>query len=128
MTLLEPGHYSRMAKINPQEKKTLTPVKSEEPERKRHIDIEEGLQQLLNQKYVQCDKCNGILQFKGRGAYECRKCGNLIYDDFGKVAHYLDSHGPSSKSEIAKATGVKESVVADFLKDQRLEVVKTIKF
>lgn len=128
MTLFEPGRYSPMTKIKPHEKKFSKPTQKEEIPIRKHVDIEEGLQQLLNRKFIQCDKCKGILQFKGRGAYECKKCGNVVYDDFGKVALYLESHGPASKIEIARATGVNESVVADFLKDQRLEIVRTRKF
>lgn len=33
-----------------------------------------------------CEKCGGVMVFKGVGEYRCEKCGYLDYDDYGKCA------------------------------------------
>ena len=39
-----------------------------------------------------CEKCGGVMVFKGVGEYECEKCGALEYDDYGKVRNYIEKH------------------------------------
>ena len=47
----------------------------------------------------------------------------MLLDDYGKVRKYLDENGPSTSIEISEETGVKRSVIEEFLKVGRLEVV-----
>ena len=71
---------------------------------------------------IKCEKCGAPLKSIRSGEYQCIECGAIEYDEFGKVRKYLDEHGPASKEEIIKATGVRKAVVIEYLKEQRLMV------
>lgn len=116
--------FVRMTKVQKKDRKPLDLIGSnEEPAAKKNGVTEEQLQKLIRTKYTQCEKCGGMLQFYGRGQYICKRCGESVYDDFGKVSLFLDTHGPATKHEIALATGIEEIKVAEFLREKRLEVV-----
>lgn len=114
----------RMTKTVDKKRRALDTIKAhEEPAAKKNGVTEEQLQKLIRTKYTQCEKCGGMLQFYGRGQYICKRCGESVYDDFGKVSLFLDTHGPATKHEITLATGIDEIKVAEFLREKRLEVV-----
>ncbi len=116
----------RMTKTVNKKRRALDPIKTQEqPAIQKNKVTEEQLQKLIRTKYTQCEKCGGVLQFYGRGQYICKRCGEIVYDDFGKVSLYLDTHGPATKHEIAVETGISESKVAEFLREKRLEVVNS---
>lgn len=71
---------------------------------------------------IKCDKCGGIMVFQGCGEYRCEDCGNLMYDDYGKVRNYLDNHNGSSAVEVSEATGVSQKAIRMMLRDSRIEV------
>lgn len=71
---------------------------------------------------INCEQCGAALIGVRSGQYQCTKCGAIEYDDFGKIRKYLDEHGPASKEEIMKETGVSKAVVIEYLKEQRLMV------
>ena len=73
--------------------------------------INKQLEKLIRKKNIHCKKCGGDLIFKGRGRYTCSNCSEDTYDDFGTVCLYLDAHGPATRIEIAKATGIPESKI-----------------
>ena len=73
---------------------------------------------------VICEKCGGIVKFRGSGEYECAECGNVVLDDFGKVRQFLEKRGPSNIMEIAYATGLDKSVVSKLLMDGRIQVLQ----
>ncbi len=73
---------------------------------------------------VICEKCGGIVKFRGSGKYECSECGNIVLDDFGKVRDFLEKRGPSNIMEIAYATGLEKSVVSKLLMDGRIQVLQ----
>ena len=78
-----------------------------------------------------CSACGGGMKQIRSGEYECVKCGNVEYDDFGKVRKYLEENGPQTKEKIILETGVSREIVNEFLAEQRLEVAphseKTLK-
>lgn len=114
----------RMTKTVNKKRKALDLIKTpEEPAINKNKVTEEQLQKLTRTKYTQCEKCGGVLKFYGRGQYICKRCGEIVYDDFGKVSLFLDMYGPATKHEISLATGISESKVAEFLREQRLEIV-----
>ncbi|HKM33304.1 MAG TPA: hypothetical protein VJY54_00985 [Lachnospiraceae bacterium] len=69
-----------------------------------------------------CEKCGGVMIFKGVGEYHCEDCKAVAFDDYGKVRLYIESHRGSNVSEIEAATGVKQRVIRIMLKEGRLEV------
>ena len=73
---------------------------------------------------VICEKCGGVVKFRGGGEYECSECGNVVLDDFGKVRQFLEKRGPSNIMEIAYATGLDKSVVSKLLMDGRIQVLQ----
>ncbi|MCR4851723.1 MAG: hypothetical protein K5870_10740 [Lachnospiraceae bacterium] len=86
---------------------------------------------LSRNRVICCSKCKGNVKQIRSGEYECVNCGNIEYDDFGKVRKYLEENGPQTKEKIILETGVSREVVNEFLAEQRLEVAphseKTLK-
>lgn len=71
---------------------------------------------------VKCSKCGGGLQYRSHGEYLCKACGNIEYDDFGKIRQYLDENGASPVAAISEYTGVPFSRINQFLRQGRLQV------
>lgn len=69
-----------------------------------------------------CEKCNGVMIFKGVGEYHCEDCKAVAFDDYGKVRLYIESHKGANASEIEAATGVKQRTIRAMLKEGRLEI------
>lgn len=69
-----------------------------------------------------CDKCGGVMVFKGVGEYRCEDCANLAYDDYGKVRLYLEKHRGATAAEVEIETGVSQKTIRLMLKESRLEV------
>lgn len=74
-------------------------------------------------KPVVCNVCGGSMIFKGVGEYQCEKCGNLDYDDYGKVRAYIETHPEQSQMQlIEERTGVPRKIIRRMLRDERLEI------
>ena len=71
-----------------------------------------------------CVKCGGVMVFKGLGEYQCEDCGELTYDDYGKVRNYIDDHKGATAVQVEEATGVSQKVIRRLLRDGRLEVAE----
>ncbi|NLL76580.1 MAG: winged helix-turn-helix transcriptional regulator [Clostridiales bacterium] len=69
-----------------------------------------------------CDKCGGIMIFKGVGEYECEDCHALAYDDYGKARNYIEKHPGATAGEIAERTGVSQKAIHQMLRESRLEI------
>ena len=76
----------------------------------------------LTNKPTICSVCGAEVKYKGLGEYICVACGNVERDDFAKVRHFIDVHGPSSAIVISEGTGVPVSMINTFLKDGRVEI------
>lgn len=74
-----------------------------------------------------CDKCGGIMIFKGVGEYHCEDCDFVAYDDYGKVRLYIESHKGATASEIEGATGVAQRTIRQMLRESRIEVAESSK-
>lgn len=73
-------------------------------------------------KPVACSKCGGDMIFKGVGEYECSKCKNIEYDDYGKVRAYVEEHRGATTAQISEATGVSKKEIREMLREERLEL------
>lgn len=71
-----------------------------------------------------CQKCGGVMVFKGVGEYHCEDCGFVDYDDYGKVRMYIENHRGATAAEIEKEVGVAQRTVRRLLKDGRLEITE----
>lgn len=69
-----------------------------------------------------CEKCGGVMVFKGVGEYQCEKCNNLDYDDYGKVRNYIEKHPGATSAQASAATGVTQKAIRYMLKEERLEI------
>lgn len=69
-----------------------------------------------------CEKCGGVMIFKGVGEYHCEDCGTVAYDDYGKVRLYIEQHRGATAAEIESAIGVPQRTIRLMLKEGRLEV------
>lgn len=69
-----------------------------------------------------CEKCNGVMVFKGVGEYKCEECGFLAYDDYGKVRNYIEKHTGATSAQVSAATGVSQKAIRGMLKEERLEI------
>lgn len=69
-----------------------------------------------------CEKCGGVMIFKGVGEYRCEECGSLEYDDYGKVRNYVEQHPGATSAQASAATGVTQKSIRGMLKEERLEI------
>ena len=69
-----------------------------------------------------CSVCSSGLVYKGVGEYHCSECGNVEYDDYGKVRLYIEEHRGATAAEISEATEVSQGKIRQMLKEERLEV------
>lgn len=74
-----------------------------------------------------CKKCGGVMVFKGVGEYRCEDCGEVDYDDYGKVRLYIEEHKGATAAQIESAIGVSQRSIRQMLKEGRLEVTKDSK-
>ena len=42
---------------------------------------------------IKCEKCGGIMVFKGVGEYQCEDCKFVAYDDYGKTPVHRKASG-----------------------------------
>lgn len=69
-----------------------------------------------------CEKCGGVMIFKGVGEYRCEDCGAVDYDDYGKVRLFIEQHPGATAAQVEMEIGVSQRTVRQLLKDGRLEV------
>lgn len=74
-----------------------------------------------------CEKCGGVMVFKGVGEYQCENCGELAYDDYGKVRTYIEEHKGATAAQIENAIGVSQKTIRLLLREGRLEVTEDSK-
>ncbi len=74
---------------------------------------------------IVCEKCGGILVYKGLGEYCCEECNISEYDDYGKVRGYLEKHRGANVAEISDETGVSHKSIRDMVKENRFEVIES---
>ncbi len=72
----------------------------------------------------ECEKCGGVMVFQGLGEYKCEDCGQLAYDDYGKVRAYIEEHKGATAAQIEDAIGVSQKTIRRLLKEGRLEVAE----
>ncbi len=73
------------------------------------------LSKLLDKKPIICEKCSGYYEYNGAGEYVCKQCGNIAYDDYGKVRKFIEENGPAPYHVVKEATGVSGKLVREFL-------------
>lgn len=84
---------------------------------------------LMNQYNIPrvCVSCGGVMVFKGVGEYHCEDCGEIDYDDYGKVRLYIEEHRGATAAQIENAIGVSQRTIRKLLKEGRLEVAENSK-
>lgn len=71
---------------------------------------------------IRCQKCGGLMIFKGVGEYQCEDCKALEYDDYGKARNYIEKHPGATSAEVSEETGVSQKSIRQMLKESKLEV------
>lgn len=81
---------------------------------------------LINQYNIPriCVKCNGIMIFKGVGEYQCEDCGEIEYDDYGKVRNYIEQHRGANAAEVEAGTGVTQKSIRKMLRESRIQIAE----
>lgn len=69
-----------------------------------------------------CKRCHGVLVYRGVGEYRCEDCGEIDYDDYGKVRNYIEEHRGATAAQIEASIGVSQRIIRQMLKDGRIEV------
>lgn len=69
-----------------------------------------------------CEKCGGVMVFKGVGEYHCEDCKFVAYDDYGKARLYIERHRGATAAEVAEHTGVAQKTIRQMLKENKLEI------
>lgn len=70
-----------------------------------------------------CEKCGGVLVYRGLGEYQCEECSAVEYDDYGKVRNYLEEHRGANVAKVSDATGVTHKAIRDMIKEKRFEII-----
>ncbi len=75
-----------------------------------------------------CSKCGcPTLQYKGLGEFCCSECGNMEYDDYGKVRNYLEINKRAPITLIAKETGVSKWTIRQMVEEERFDICPTVR-
>lgn len=82
-----------------------------------------GDEELYNRPMA-CERCGGIMIFKGVGEYQCEDCKAVAYDDYGKVRLFLEEHPGATASEAEMNTGVSQKSIRHMLKENKLEIAQ----
>ena len=69
-----------------------------------------------------CIKCKRLFNYAGFGAKYCPDCRAVDDENRKRVKDFLDGHGAANMYEICEATGVKEAVIKQYLRDGMLEI------
>lgn len=86
-------------------------------------NLKRGLLELQNyNRPVICEKCGGVMIYKGCGEYRCEDCDQVEYDDYGKVRNYIEKHNGATSAEVSDATGVSQKSIREMLKEERIEI------
>ncbi len=62
-------------------------------------------------KLKTCPECGHTIDYKGLGEYFCRTCDKTVYDDYGKVRHFLEEYPGATVLQISQATGVDKAKI-----------------
>ena len=69
-----------------------------------------------------CSSCGGKLNYIGVGEYKCEECGNIDYDDYGRVRSYLEKHAGATIGDVSRDTHVPTGRIRQLLENDRIEV------
>lgn len=69
-----------------------------------------------------CEVCGGKLIFQGCGEYVCEKCGDITFDDYGKVRSYVETHENASVIDTAAATGVSQDAIRMMIRERKIRI------
>ena len=73
---------------------------------------------------VRCSECGSKdFDYRGIGEYFCKDCGNVMFDDYGKVRKYVEEHRGATEIDVHIATGVSRETIKQFVRDDRFDVI-----
>lgn len=73
---------------------------------------------------VNCKDCGRTFASESGEAY-CRRCRNKnVENEFKIVREYLYDHPGATVAEVSEETGVAETIIMKFLRDERLEIIE----
>ena len=75
-----------------------------------------------DRKLKSCPECGHAIDYKGLGEYFCRTCDKLIYDDYGKVRHFLEEYPGATLLQIAEATGVDKARIRQMVEQDKFVI------
>ncbi len=78
-----------------------------------------------DRKLKNCPECGHLVDYKGLGEYFCRTCDKLIYDDYGKVRHFLEEYPGANVLQIAQATGVDKYKIRHMVEQEKFVINDT---
>lgn len=62
------------------------------------------------------------MEYRGLGEFACTECGNVEYNDYGKVRNYLEEHRGATQDEVFRMTGVAKWKIREFLIEEKIEI------
>ena len=74
--------------------------------------------------FKKCKKCGGNVLIVNDGEYKCEECGEIYYDDYGKIKKYMENNKGATIQEIVQATGVSRRSIKELLSNCKLEIVQ----
>lgn len=83
---------------------------------------------IIEHKPTACSNCGNKIYYLDGGQYQCRTCGNIMLDDFGKIKKFIEENGPSPSPVITANTGVHPDIIDRFLRKGRVEIPEGSKY
>ncbi len=69
-----------------------------------------------------CLRCKRLFTYPGFGSMYCQECRVIDEENRQRVKEFLNEHGAANMYEICEATGLKESMIRQYLRDGMLEI------
>ncbi len=75
-----------------------------------------------DKKLKTCPDCGHMIDYKGLGEYFCRSCDKMVYDDYGKVRHFLEEYPGATVLQIAQGTGVDKAKIRHMVEQDKFVI------
>lgn len=87
------------------------------------IEVMKELERLMiESKPTCCSYCGERVFFVGGGKYNCKICGNLNFDIYGKVKDFVEKNGVTSKLYMSQTIGVDTDVIEMILEQGTVKI------
>ena len=81
------------------------------------------MDRVLDEKKLKaCPECGHSVEYRGLGEYFCSACDKIVYDDYGKVRHFLEEYPGVTLVQIAEHTGVDKAKLRRMVEEGKFTI------